>query len=42
MTYDEIAEVLGRTTKAVGAKAEEMGYQKKIINRKNKDSDSNE
>lgn len=29
MTHQEIAEVLGRTTKSVGAKAEEMGYQKK-------------
>ncbi|MBE6152455.1 MAG: hypothetical protein E7165_04005 [Firmicutes bacterium] len=30
MTYAEISEILGRTTKAVSAKAEELGYQKKL------------
>lgn len=30
MTYAEIAEVLRRTPKAIGAKAEELGYQKKL------------
>lgn len=30
MTYEEIAENLGRTKKAVSAKAEELGYQKKL------------
>lgn len=31
MTYQEIAEQLGRTTKAVSAKSAEMGYQKRLI-----------
>lgn len=34
MTYAEIAEILGRTNKAIGAKAEEFGFQKKINRRK--------
>ncbi|MEG2232594.1 MAG: hypothetical protein RRY16_01320 [Bacilli bacterium] len=34
MTYTEIAEELGRTTKAIGAKAEELGYQKRLTLRK--------
>ena len=34
MTYQEIAEELGRTTKAIGAKAEELGIQKKLIRTK--------
>lgn len=41
MTYSEIAEVLGRTPKATGAKAEELGYQKKLIKANSKDSDNN-
>lgn len=41
MTYSEIAEILGRTTKAVGAKAEELGYQKKLVRTKNKDEKNN-
>lgn len=40
MTYSEIAEELGRTTKAIGAKAEEMGYQKRLIKQK-KQGDNN-
>lgn len=36
MTYQEIAEELGRTTKAISAKAEEMGYQKTLIKNKQK------
>ena len=40
MTYSEIAEVLGRTSKAVGAKAEELGFQKRLI-RKRKNDESN-
>lgn len=31
MKYSDIADSLGRTTKAVSAKAEEMGYQKRYI-----------
>ena len=31
MTYEEIGIVLGRTTKAVGAKAEDLGYKKRLI-----------
>ena len=34
MTYQEIAEELGRTTKAISAKAEELGFQKKLIRTK--------
>lgn len=34
MTYEEIATVLGRTTKAVSAKAEELGYSKKLVRKK--------
>lgn len=34
MTYEEIAEILGRTTKAIGAKAEELGFQKKLDRRR--------
>ena len=34
MTYSEIAEALGRTTKAIGAKAEELGYQKIMVVKK--------
>lgn len=34
MTYVEIAETLGRTTKAIGAKAEELGFQKKLNRRR--------
>lgn len=41
MTYSEIAEELGRTTKAIGAKAEELGYQKKLIKLKNNGGGSN-
>ena len=41
MTYSEIAEELGRTTKAIGAKAEELGYQKRLIKSKNKGGESN-
>lgn len=40
-TYSEIAEELGRTTKAIGAKAEEMGYQKRLIKQKNYGGDKN-
>lgn len=40
MTYSEIAEALGRTTKAIGAKAEELGYQKKLVKSKNKDGEN--
>lgn len=29
MTQEQIAKYLGRTTKAVAAKAEELGFQKK-------------
>ncbi|MEG1310153.1 MAG: hypothetical protein RSD06_04685 [Bacilli bacterium] len=36
MTYTEIAEKLGRTTKAVGERAEELGYQKRLTLRKEK------
>lgn len=28
--YSEIAEMLGRTTKAIGAKVEELGYQNRV------------
>ena len=31
LTYEEISNILGRTTKAVSAKAEELGYQKRKI-----------
>ena len=41
MTYSEIAEELGRTTKAIGAKAEELGYQKRLIKSKNNGGASN-
>lgn len=41
MTYSEIAEELGRTTKAIGAKAEELGYQKRLIKSKNNGGESN-
>ena len=41
MTYSEIAEELGRTTKAIGAKAEELGYQKKLVKLKNNGGGSN-
>ena len=34
MTYQEIAEELGRTTKAITAKAEELEFQKKLIRTK--------
>ena len=34
MTYQEIAEELGRTAKAITAKAEELGFQKKLIRTK--------
>ena len=34
MTHQEIAEELGRTTKAISAKAEELGFQKKLIRTK--------
>lgn len=34
MTYAEIGEILGRTEKAVNAKAEEMGYQKRLYKNK--------
>lgn len=40
MTYSEIAEALGRTTKAIGAKAEELGYQKKLVKSKSKDGEN--
>lgn len=36
MEYQKIAEELGRTTKSVTAKAEEMGYQKRLIKNKQK------
>lgn len=42
MTYQEIAEELGRTTKAIGAKAEEMGFQKRLINTKRKGDKKND
>lgn len=42
MTYLEIAEALGRTTKSIGAKAEELGYQKRLIKRPNKGEDNND
>ena len=42
MTYSEIAEELGRTTKAIKAKAEEMGYQKRLIKQKNHGGDNND
>ena len=35
MSYQEIAEHLGRTTKAIEAKALELGYQKRLIKQKN-------
>lgn len=41
MTYSEIAETLGRTTKATQAKAEELGYQKRLIKLKNNGGESN-
>lgn len=41
MTYAEIAKVLRRTTKAVGAKAEELGYQKRL-SKNNIDANSTE
>ena len=31
LTYEEISNILGRTTKAVSAKAKELGYQKRKI-----------
>lgn len=34
MTYSEIAEALGRSTHSVGAKAEELGYQKRLTRTK--------
>ncbi|MEG1597051.1 MAG: hypothetical protein RR359_02100 [Bacilli bacterium] len=34
MTQDEIAEQLGRTKKSIGAKAEELGIQKKLVKSK--------
>ncbi len=37
--YLEIAEVLGRTPKAIGAKAEELRYQKRLIKSKNNGAD---
>ena len=40
MTYSEIAEFLGRTSKAVGYKANELGFQKKLV-RKRKNDESN-
>lgn len=39
MTYSEIADHLGRTTKAIGAKAEELGYQKRKIMTKKSSGD---
>jgi hypothetical protein len=36
MAYQEIAESLGRTTKAIGAKAEELGYQKRLIKKEDR------
>lgn len=40
-TYAEIAEALGRTTKAIGSKAEELGYQKRLIKTKNNGGERN-
>ena len=34
MTYENIGKSIGRTTKAVGAKAEELGYKKRLIKSK--------
>ena len=41
MTYEEIAHELGRTTKSVGAKAKEMGFQKRLIRKNQKGSGQN-
>ena len=40
-SFSQIAEELGRTTKAIGAKAEELGYQKKLVKLKNNGGGSN-
>ena len=37
MTYEEIADILGRTEKAVSAKASELGYQKRLELKKRND-----
>lgn len=42
MTYSEIAETLGRTTKSIQAKAEELGYQKRLVKPKNNSGDIND
>lgn len=36
MTYSEIAKELERTTKSIGAKVKELGYQKRLILKKEK------
>lgn len=41
MTYSEIAEKLGRSTKSVSAKVEELGYQKRLTKTKNNGGDIN-
>ena len=41
MTYQEIAEHLGRSTKAVAAKAEELGYKKRDMIRSRKKENKN-
>ena len=40
MTYQEIAEELGRTPKAVNAKAEKMGFQKKLVKTEKKSQEN--
>lgn len=42
MTYAEIAEELGRTTRAIEAKAEQLGYQKKLVKSKIDGGENNE
>lgn len=40
MTYQEIAEELGRTSKAVNAKAEKIGFQKKLVKTEKKSQEN--
>ena len=42
MTYSEIADALGRTEKAIGAKAKELGYQKRLTKSKDKGGEIND
>ena len=42
MNYSDIAEVLGRTPKAISAKAEELGYQKRLRKSKNNGGESSD